>query len=234
MKCCLDNYYFNTILVMSVVISVSGCSSGLILSGQAPNTPPITEEAYNASLPDDVYPDSRSRLPIVDRDELGAEKKAIYDERISPDTITLAGIQGPSGIRLHGSGDLDKSMVDKRIQELARLVVSREMDQSFEWTLHEPVALKGGLEPVIIDVIRYRRSLVGIPEKEASIIQLGREIFQNHKVTSETFARVLKQLGKRDLVDLCDYMGNYVKTAILLHTVDAHLPYDRKSLLPVP
>lgn len=233
MKCCLD-YYFNTIIVISVMISVSGCSSGSSNTRQTPASSVITQEAYNKSLPADVYPDSRSRLPIVNRDELDAEKKAIYDERTSPDTITRAGIQGPSGIRLHGSGDLEKSLVDMRIQELARLVVSREMDQAFEWTLHEPVALKEGLDPEIIDVIRYRKSLVGVPEKEASIIQLGREIFQNKKVSSETYARVLKQVGKRDLVDLCDYMGNYVKTAILLHTFDARLPYDRKSLLPIP
>jgi 4-carboxymuconolactone decarboxylase len=234
MKCCPANYYYLTIFSISVVLSVSGCTSGSLNSRQSPDSSPVTQEAYNKSLPDDVYPDSRNRLPIVNRDELDAEKKAIFDERISPNTITRAGIQGPSGIRLHGSGDLEKSLVDMRIQELARLVVSREMNQSFEWTLHEPVALKEGLEPEIIDVIRYRKSLDGVPEKEASIIQLGREIFQNKKVSSETFARVLKQVGKRDLVDLCDFMGNYVKTAILLHTFDAHLPYDRKPLLPIP
>ncbi|MGY8813803.1 MAG: hypothetical protein ACKVHQ_03690, partial [Gammaproteobacteria bacterium] len=64
--------------------------------------------------------------------------------------------------------------------------------------------------------------------------QLGREIFQNHKVSPETFANVLKHLGNRDLIDLCGYMGNYATTAILLHTIDAHLAYDREPLLPLP
>jgi 4-carboxymuconolactone decarboxylase len=195
---------------------------------------PITEEEYAASLPDDVYPDSGSRLPFVNRDELDDEGKAFYDSRRAPGSTSLGGIRGPGSVRLHGSGDLSESNVDKRTRELARLVVSREMDQAFEWTLHEPVALANGLEPEVIDVIRYRKSLEGVPEREASIIQLGREIFQNHKVSSETFARVLKNLGKRDLVDLCDYMGNYATTAILLHTIDAHLPYDMEPLLPLP
>jgi 4-carboxymuconolactone decarboxylase len=153
---------------------------------------------------------------------------------ISPNTRTLAGIRGPGGLRLHGSEDLSQSQVDRKTQELARLVVSREMGQVFEWTVHEPVALRFGLDPEIINVIRYRKSLDGVPEREASIIQLGREIFQNHKVSPETFARVQKHLGNRDLIDLCYYMGNYTRTAILLHTVDAHLPYDRESLLPLP
>lgn len=86
----------------------------------------------------------------------------------------------------------------------------------------------------MIDIIRYRRSLAGVPEKEASIIQLGREIFQRHKVSSETYARVLAQFGKRDLISITEPMGHRVTTFILLQTFDLHLPYDREPLLPLP
>lgn len=221
-------------LILLVVISVYGCSSVQNRTDYYSLSWPVTESEYRASLPDDVDPESGSRLPIVNRDELDEEGKKYYDGRRLPGSRSLGGIRGPGSVRLHGSGDLSKARIDKRTQELARLVVAREMDQAFEWTLHEPVALENGLEPEIIDVIRYRKTLEGVPDREASIIQLGREIFQNHKVRPETYARVLKQLGKRDLVDLCDYMGAYVTTAILLHTIDAHLPYDREPLLPLP
>lgn len=196
-----------------------------------------TAQEYAASLPQDVYPDSRGRLPLVKREDLDEEGKKTYDNASSPNTTTLAGLAGPSGIGLHGSrGEnlREVTRVDRRLQELARLVVAREMDQVFEWTVHEPVALKEGLEPAIIDIVRYRKPLTGVPEKEAAIIQLGREIFEKHKVSSETFARAYKLLGDRNLVDLCNFMGSYTNTAIKLHTVDAHLPYDRKPLLSVP
>jgi len=195
-----------------------------------------TAEAYAASLPPDVYPDSRSRIPLIRREDLDAEGKKVYDSHVSPDATSLAGLQGPGGLRLHGSsGNLrETTAVSRRWQELARLVVSREMDQVFEWTVHEPVALREGLDPAIIDIIRYRKPLDGVGETEAAIIQLGREIFQRHKVSPDTFARALKQLGKKDLIDLCFLMGSYATTAILLHTVDIHLPHDRKPLLPVP
>jgi len=217
-----------------VVLMTIVCSPDTVWAQQSSSWRPMTEEEFNAALPDDVYPDSRSRIPIVNRDELDEARKPNYDRYFSPASTSLAGIQGPGGIGLHGSVDLTESKVDRRTQELARLVVSREMDQGFEWTLHEPVALREGLAPEIIDIIRNRKSLDGVPEREASIIQLGREIFQDHEVSSETFARVMKHLGKRDLIDLCEYMGNYVNTAILLHTFDAHLPYDREPLLPLP
>ena len=195
---------------------------------------PVTEQQYKAALPEDVDKDSGSRLPFVNRDELDEEGKAYYDARRAPGSTSLGGIRGPGSVRLHGSRDMEKSKIDRRTQELARLVVSREMDQRFEWTLHEPVALENGVPAEVIDIIRYRKPLEGIDDRDASIIQLGREIFQDHKVKPETYARVLKHLGKRDLLDLCDYMGDYVKTSILLHTVDAHLPYEREPLLPVP
>jgi 4-carboxymuconolactone decarboxylase len=194
---------------------------------------PVTEQEFNASLPDDVYPESRGRIPLVRREDLDEEGKRGYDSRIAPDTKSRGKLQGPGGLMLNGSRDLADTQVDARTLELARLVVSREMNQPFEWTLHEPVALEG-LEPEIIDVIRYRKSLDGVPERDASIIQLGRELFQDRDVSSETFARVIKHLGKRDLVDLCRFMGNYTRTAILLHTFDVHLPYDTEPLLPVP
>jgi 4-carboxymuconolactone decarboxylase len=227
-----SNYIVISILLF-VITTLLGCLHNQNTSGNNTHSQPISEEEFNASLPKDIYVDSGNRLPVINRNELTEDKKSTFDGLISPNTRTLAGIRGPGGIRLHGSGDLGESKVDRRTQELARLVVSREMDQAFEWTLHEPVALRFGLEPYIIDVIRNGKSLQGVPEREAAIIQLGREIFQNHKVSPETFTRVLKQVGKRDLIDICDYMGNYTKTAILLHAVNAHLPYDRESLLPL-
>src|SRR5581483_48220 len=91
---------------------------------------PMTPEQYAASLPPDVHPDSRSRIPLAKRDELDDEGKKEYDRRAAADTTSLAGLAGPGSLRLHGSGrGKAAEHVDKRLQELARLVVAREMDQ---------------------------------------------------------------------------------------------------------
>jgi 4-carboxymuconolactone decarboxylase len=224
----------NGVIGLSVLGTMSVWTAAQAPTAYDELTWPVTEEKFNASLPDDVYPQSRGRIPLVRRDDLDEEGKRSYDSRIAPDTKSRGKLQGPGGLTLNGSRDLNDSRVDARTLELARLVVSREMNQRFEWTLHEPVAVEAGLEPEIIDVIRYRRTLEGVPERDASIIQLGRELFQERKVSSETFARVIKHLGKRDLVDLCRFMGNYTRTAILLHTFDVHLPFYTEPLLPVP
>jgi 4-carboxymuconolactone decarboxylase len=205
--------------------------------GDAPWQPPqvtMTEAEYNATLPPDIHHDSRSRVPLIQRDALPEDRRADYDARIAPDTTSLAGLQGPGGLRLNGSRDAEVGNdLGGRLRELIRLVVSREMDQPFEWGMHEPVALREGLEPQIIDVIRLDKPLDGVPEKEAAVIQLGREMFRQHKVSSETYKRAVAALGLHNLIDMCVLMGDYAETAILLTVNDVRLPYNRPSLLPV-
>jgi len=222
-----------SVITIITLLTITGCASGPARTAYDELRWPVTEEEFLAALPDDVYPESRGRIPLVRREDLDEERQKGYDARVAPDTTSLAGLQGPGGLSLNGSRDLSETRVDKRTQELVRLVVSREMNQQLEWTVHEPVALKAGLEPDIIDVIRYRRSLDGVPDREAAIIQWGRELFQDRDVSSETFARLIRHVDKRDLVDLCQFAGNYTRTAVLLHTFDVHLPYDREPLLPV-
>lgn len=223
------------LLCAGAAILWTGYSPSLQAAQESSSPSKVTAEEYAASLPKDVYPDSRSRVPLIKREALDEQGKKVYDFHISQGTSSLAGLAGPGGIRLHVlPADRKGAGLGGRLQELARLVVAREMDQVFEWTVHEPKALKMGLEPAIIDVVRYRKPLTGVGEKEAAIIQLGREVFQNHKVSPETFAKANKLLGASNLVVLCDLMGSNTTTAILLHTVDAHLPYDQKALLPVP
>jgi len=220
------------VVIAALAVGAVGYVAGRA-SAQAPQ-PRLTESQYNATLPRDVHPESRGRLPLIERESLDDEGKRDYDRHVGPNRSSLAGLQGPGGLRLHGSKpDRVGEDLGGRLKELIRLIVSRELDQAFEWTVHEPVALREKLEPSIIDVIRHDKPLAGVPEKEAAMIQLGREYFQKHKVSSETYARALKALGEKNLIDMCVLMGDYTETAVLLSVNDVHLPYDVPSLLPV-
>jgi 4-carboxymuconolactone decarboxylase len=118
--------------------------------------------------------------------------------------------------------------------ELAILVVAREMDSQFEWTAHEPPALRAGLEPRIIDIVKHRRPLTGVGEKEAAIIQLGREALGRRKVEPETFARALDLFGRQGVVNVVSLMSHYAATAMLLTTFDQQLRPGQQPLLPLP
>jgi len=194
------------------------------------------------TLPADIYPESRSRLPLVAREAMDEQGKRFYDAVTSPQSRTLVGLQGPSGIWLH-SPELGERMravnqylryetaLEQRLTELAILVTARELDNQFEWTAHEPVALKEGLDPEIIDVVKHRRPISGLGTKEALIISLGRKLFRERKVDSETFAHALEVFGPRGIVELASVMGNYAGTAIMLNMVDQQLRPDQTPLL---
>jgi 4-carboxymuconolactone decarboxylase len=108
------------------------------------------------------------------------------------------------------------------------------MDSQFEWAAHEPEARKEGVEERVIDVIKHRMPTAGLKESDATVIELGRQIFRDHKVTSEMFAKAKALFGPNKLVELVMLMGNYAGTAALLTAVDMQLHPGQKPLLPVP
>ena len=197
------------------------------------------------TLPRDIYPDSLSRLPLVKREAMDEQGKKFYDTVTGPHSRTLVGLQGPSGIWLH-SPELGERMravnqylryetaLERRLTELAILVTARELDNQFEWTAHEPVALKEGLDAAIVEVVKHRKPISGLPTKEALIISLGRKLFRERKVDSETFAHAVEVFGPRGIVELAALMGNYAGTAIVLNMVDQQLHPGQKPLLPLP
>jgi 4-carboxymuconolactone decarboxylase len=127
-----------------------------------------------------------------------------------------------------------KSGLDPRLVELAILVAAREFDSEYVWTAHEPQGVKAGLQPEIVDIVKYRKSPDGLAEKDAVIIQLGREVLGKHHVSSEVAARALNLYGKQGVVNIVSLMGDYASTAILLNAFDQHVRPKDKSLLPIP
>lgn len=194
-------------------------------------------------LPEDIDPQSRCRLPLPQRAELDALGQELYDKVTDPKGGTLRGLKGPSGIQLHSPALSQYARPLNRylryeagfgghVRELAILTTARECDSQFEWAAHENEALREGIAPHIVAIVKHRDSTQGLDEADAIIIELGREIFGARKVGSATFARALKQFGRRKLVDLVSLMGNYAATAALLTAFDMQLDEGQAPLLP--
>ena len=174
--------------------------------------------------PNDVHPDSRSRLPLLPSIAPNPAS-VLYTRPMTPEGT------GPGHIRRHGAGI--KSLlasVPHRDIDLAILVSAREHDSQYDWTINELAAVKDGLEPAVIDVVRNRKPTAGLKEKDASLIEFGRELFAKHEVASETYARVVKVFGEQNLVDLVEVMGQHASEATLLAAFDQHLPASQPPL----
>jgi 4-carboxymuconolactone decarboxylase len=195
-------------------------------------------------MPADIDPRSGMRLPLPNRGDLDEAGKKAYDRGMTPGA-TIAGLQGPAGIQLYSPKTAAQASALNRylrfeagftahVREVAILITAREMDSQFEWAAHEPEALKEGVPTAVIDVIKHRHDTKGLDETDATVIELGRQVWRDHKVSSDLFAKAKALFGASMLIDIVQLMGNYATTAALLATVDMQLHKGSKPLLPVP
>lgn len=220
-----------------LLASVSGGLSNPILMAQSPSgTNGSTLLESKGTLPKDVFPDSRNRLPLIKREDLDERGRKAYDDAVSASDSGSSVPQGVAAIRLHGSGANVRwtSSLGRQLTELVILTTARERDQPYEWSLHEMEALAVGLDPAVIDVIRYHKPLTGVGEKEAAIIQVDRKIVGEHKLSSETYAHALKLFGESNLVDIVLLMAQYAGTATKLTAFNQQMPPSMKQFLPLP
>ena len=197
--------------------------------------PVSVQDAQAEQLPDDVNRVSRSRLPPIDREELDPVRRQTYDAARQTEDVERSGM-GAGVLRLHGSGtDLRFSgPLGRRLTEVAILTTAREIDQPYEWALHELDALAVGVDEVIIDIVRHRNPTSGVGDPEAIIMDVGRELLTTRRLGAETYAHALQVLGKTNLVDLIDLIGRYTATGATLTAVNQQMPMGWRQSLPLP
>ncbi|MEK9722531.1 MAG: hypothetical protein VW405_03460 [Rhodospirillaceae bacterium] len=172
------------------------------------------------------------------------DAKAIYDRLANFESGALVGLRGPSALTLHSPGVTKHALPLNNflrfetdfgavIREVVILATAREMDSKFEWSAHEPEALKEGVAHATIDVITFRRPTDGVPEAHALLIEYVRQVLQTHRVSSELFARLNAAYGAKGVIELATLIGGYVSLAVVLATVDAQVLDNGLEELPV-
>jgi alkylhydroperoxidase family enzyme len=196
-----------------------------------------------ASLPKDIDPQSFSRLPTVQRDDLDADGKRIYDmlaggegKTVTPTGPAAISLQSPKVaeaiqmlnqyLRFHG-------VLKPRDFEVAILVAAREFDQQYEWSGHEMAARAAKVPPAVIDVIKNKEEALRLSDRDTLIITFARDSFQQHRIGSDVYARAVEMFGKQGTLELATIIGDYAMAAIMLNATDQHLPPGRPELLPV-
>ena len=222
------------------VIGLLGSRSGDVAQSDALSQ---RTTAPSVGLPPDIHADSLARLPKVKREDLDAEGQRVYDLIVNPASRYRDGLWGPVGMWMHSPPMAEHmfaastylrfgTALDQRLTELAILVTARELDAQFEWTSHEPSALRAGLEPAIVDIVKHRKSTAGLGPTEALIIQFGRELIGAHKLSAPTFAKALSTFGRQGVTNLTGLMAYYRFNTTFIDALNVHLRADQKPLLP--
>jgi alkylhydroperoxidase family enzyme len=197
--------------------------------------------AYAQSAPRgaaDLDPESRARLPYLQRKDMDERAQKIFDTL--PGRSAEGVLRGPLAFAAYNPGvaqalfDLHNAAVagtlDPHVRELAILVACRETNYSLEWNAHEPSALKAVVSPKTIDVVRNRRALEGVDERDAAVIRFGRQMLHDNKMDSQTFAKAAQLFGRRGAMDLVAVMSTYAVSGFSATAVDEHMPPGRQDL----
>ena len=106
------------------------------------------------------------RLKLLSPGEMNADQKQTYDESIAgkrgaPPAPMMAWLNSPEMAR-HATrlGEVMRynTSFPAKLSEIAILVTARHWTSHYEWFAHKRLALKGGMDPKIIDDIRDRRT----------------------------------------------------------------------------
>lgn len=194
------------------------------------------------SLPPDIRTDTLSRLEPVNPENLDDYGKQIYDRVVGLDNP--GPVYGPAMFSVHMPRVADgmdlinqylryDSDIGRPLIETAILVAAREMDQQYEWAAHEALALAEDVPQAHIDVIKYHQSTDSLPPKPSLIVRYGREIFREHKLSSETWAEAVSLFGQQGALEIAAIMADYAMAAVILHAIDQHIPEDRPLRMPI-
>ena len=196
--------------------------------------------AYAQSkLPADLDPQSRARLPYLKSSEVDAKGKKVVDIFGKGGTVsgplafaTYNPAVGQALLDLHDAA-VTGGTLDAHMRELAILVACRATNYNLEWNGHEASGVRAGIDAKVIDVVRNNGPLTGVNEKDAAVIRFGRQLLNDKKVDSATFAKVVEFWGKRGAMDMVAVMNTYAVSGFFAIAVDERSPEGRPELPPV-
>ena len=189
-----------------------------------------------AKPPADIDAQSHARLPYLKSSEVDAKGKRVVDTFGKSGTIsgplafaTYNGAVGAVLLDLHDAAI--GGTLDAHTRELAIMVACRATNYNLEWNGHEASAIRAGIDAKVIDVVRTNGALTGMNEKDAAVIRFGRQLYNDKKVDSATFAKVVELWGKRGAMDMVAVMNTYAVSGFFAIAVDEQAA-EGKTPLP--
>ena len=124
------------------------------------------------------------------------------------------------------------STLPPRLSEFVILMTAREWGQNYEWNAHQPLAIKGGLNPEVAKAIAEGRRPGQMAEDEAGLYDLIQELLHNRTVSDSTYARAVSKFGEQAVVEAVSISGYYTMVAMLLNTARTPLAPGVVAQLP--
>lgn len=144
-------------------------------------------------------------------------------------------VRGPFAIWLRNPELADKAnqlgnalrvsgKLDKRLFELAILVVARSWTAQYEWFAHAEAALAAGLEASTVQALQRAEQPNLTKADEQIVFKVSYELMQDHKVSDATYQEAEQAFGLPLLIELISVIGFYTMVAVVLNGFEAPVP----------
>jgi len=179
------------------------------------------------------------RLKLLSPGEMNAEQKQTYDEAVagkrgSAPAPMMAWLASPAMARHAtrlGEELRFNTMFPAKLSEIAILVTARHYTAHYEWWAHKRLALKGGMDPKIIEAIRDRRTPVFDEPKGKTIYEVAKSLHEGHGLSKTLYDEAVAVLTERGVVEVIGLCGYYTLVSLTLNTFEFGLPEGEASEL---
>lgn len=138
----------------------------------------------------------------------------------SPELLTRTQLLGEY-LRFHGA-------LPQRLREMTMLIVGKAWNQPYIWYIHEPIAIKSGLQVDIINAIAQDTHPRNMTESEVAVYDFSMQLLKKHKVNNETYLKNKKLFGEKGIVELTAINGYFSMLAMMLNVSNTPIPKNVK------
>ena len=184
-----------------------------------------------------------NRLSPVDCSNLTPEQKELYDSIASGPRAKKrkslvdehGNLTGPFNAFLHnpalgkhwsaiGETLRFRTRLDRRLFELAILIIAVHWRSGHEWAAHSALARAEGLSDGVIAALKDGVRPVFEREDEAFIYDFVSELVTERRVGDTAYAEAVALIGEDQMVELVNACGYYIALAAMLNAFAVHPP----------
>jgi 4-carboxymuconolactone decarboxylase len=138
-------------------------------------------------------------------------------------------IRIPEFMRLNQDmGDyLRRNSLSPRLRSLVVLKTVGHWGAKYAWAVNKQSALKGSVEPAVIDAIEQDREPPGLDAKDRAALQVAVELLTTKQVSDATYRTALELFGENGVADIVATTGFYSMVSMTLNAFEIDPPRER-------
>jgi 4-carboxymuconolactone decarboxylase len=111
-----------------------------------------------------------------------------------------------------------KTVLGNPLNEFVILLTARHFTQHYEWSIHYPIAMDGGLNAGIAKAIAEGRRPAGMSADQELAYEFSMELLQNQSVSDATYARAIARFGEQGTIEMVGVVAYYTFQSMVLNT----------------